>query len=60
MPALKVKKEIQVQAKTVRIHAKCYGDYIILDIDLDTGKILNWKAPSAEDIEEWIESVTKD
>lgn len=22
------------------------GDYIILDIDLDTGKILNWKKPT--------------
>lgn len=31
-----------------------YGDYVILDIDLDTGKILNWKPPTAEQIEEWI------
>lgn len=23
-----------------------YGDYIELDIDVDTGKILNWKKPS--------------
>ena len=31
-----------------------YGDYVILDIDIDTGQITNWKKPSAEDIEEWI------
>ena len=24
-----------------------YGDYVDLEIDLQTGKILNWKAPSA-------------
>ena len=28
-----------------------YGDYIILEIDLDTGVIVNWKKPSAEQIE---------
>lgn len=33
-----------------------YGDYLILDIDLDTGKILNWKQPTAEAIEEYLES----
>jgi hypothetical protein len=27
-----------------------YGDYLILDIDLETGRILNWKAPTAEQI----------
>lgn len=31
-----------------------YGDYIILDIDIDTGHITNWKKPSAEDIQELI------
>ena len=31
-----------------------YGDYVILDIDIDTGQITNWKKPSAEDIQEWI------
>lgn len=31
-----------------------HGDYLILDIDLDTGKILNWKKPSAEQIETFI------
>ena len=85
MPAIAMKKEVQVEAKVLSIYAKCsdccastlkdqngneikehdgyvpsfmpgehYGDYIILDIDLDTGKILNWKAPDAEEIEEWI------
>lgn len=23
-----------------------YGDYVMLDIDIDTGKILNWKKPT--------------
>lgn len=32
-----------------------YGDYIMLHIDLDTGKITNWKTPSAEDIMKFID-----
>ena len=28
-----------------------YGDYLILDIDLETGQIKNWNKPSVEDIE---------
>lgn len=28
-----------------------YGDYIILDIDLDTGVVTNWKKPTAAQIE---------
>jgi hypothetical protein len=87
MPAIAMKKEIQVEAKTLKIHCKVcdnftasladqngedlhvqddgyvpgfmpgqhYGDYLILDIDLDTGKILNWKAPTAEAIQKWID-----
>ena len=31
-----------------------YGDYLILNIDIETGKILNWKTPSKEQIEEFI------
>ncbi len=31
-----------------------YGDYVDLEIDIDTGKILNWKQPTAEQLEEWI------
>jgi hypothetical protein len=28
-----------------------YGDYLILDIDLETGQIKNWNKPNIEDIE---------
>ncbi len=28
-----------------------YGDYIMIDIELSTGKILNWKVPTTEDLE---------
>lgn len=31
-----------------------FGDYVILDIDLDTGQILNWKPPTAKALETWI------
>jgi len=31
-----------------------YGDYIILNIDLETGNILNWNPPSAKQIMEFI------
>lgn len=31
-----------------------YGDYVILDIDIDTGQITNWEKPSPEQIQEWI------
>lgn len=86
MPAIAMKKEVQVQAKTLSLHLKVcdcfyarlldqdrkeifdyegyvpgfmpdehFGDYVYLDIDLDTGQITNWKAPSAEEIQEWME-----
>ena len=32
-----------------------YCDGVNLEIDLETGQILNWKKPSDEDIEEYIE-----
>jgi hypothetical protein len=82
---LSVKKEVVVEAKTIKIHAKCrdscsaeildqdgekifdrdgyvpsfmpgehYGDYLILDIEIDTGRILNWKPPTAQQLEEFI------
>jgi hypothetical protein len=86
MPAIAMKKEVQVEAKVLKIHCKVcdnftaglvdqngdsihfqddgyvpgfmpgphYGDYLILDIDLDTGRVLNWKAPTAEQIQDWI------
>lgn len=28
------------------------GDYVVLDIDLETGIILNWKRPSKQSIEQ--------
>ena len=27
-----------------------YGDYVTLDIDIATGKILNWRKPTAADL----------
>lgn len=27
-----------------------YGDYVELDIDIDTGKILNWKKPTQKQL----------
>jgi len=33
-----------------------YGDYLILRIDLDTGQIVNWKRPEAEQIQDTIEA----
>ena len=32
-----------------------YGDYVMLDIDISTGQILNWVKPSAEELDELIE-----
>jgi len=29
-----------------------YGDYVILEIDVGTGKILNWKKPTKKDLRE--------
>jgi hypothetical protein len=31
-----------------------YGDYIVLDIDIDTGMVTNWEKPTANEIQEWI------
>lgn len=87
MPAIAMKKEVQIEAKTLSIYCKVsdrftaslldqngetihdqddgyvpgfmpgdhYGDYIILEIDLDTGQVKNWKAPDADEIQAWIE-----
>lgn len=30
------------------------GDYLELTIDIDTGRITNWKVPTARQIEAWI------
>lgn len=29
-----------------------YGDYLYLDADIETGRILNWVKPSADDLQE--------
>lgn len=76
-------KQVEVDAKTIKIHVKCcdrfsyaihdaegaeiyqqddgyvpdfmpgphYGDYIMLDIDIDTGVVKNWKTITADMIE---------
>lgn len=31
-----------------------YGDYLILNIDIETGQILNWKKPSPDELQEFI------
>ena len=31
-----------------------YGDYLILDIDIDTGQVTNWTVPTREQIESFI------
>ena len=31
-----------------------YGDYVILDIDVDSGQITNWTKPSAEEMQAFI------
>ena len=33
-----------------------YGDYVMLDIDVETGVIKNWKKPGAAAIDRWIKS----
>ena len=83
---LSVKKEVQVEAKTLKIHIKVsdnfsasivdqdgdtiwdqddgyvpdfmpgehYGDYVILDIDLDSGQVINWQKPTSAALEKLI------
>ncbi len=31
-----------------------YDDYVILDIDIATGQIVNWKPPTAAQLAEWV------
>lgn len=31
-----------------------YGDYVNLEIELDTGRIVNWRKPSAEDLKDFV------
>lgn len=37
-----------------------YGDYLILDIDIETGKILNWKKPSPESVSKAFKIISED
>lgn len=37
-----------------------YGDYVILDIDIDTGQITNWTKPSREQIEAFLNKSEED
>ena len=34
-----------------------YGDYVMLEIDLESGRITNWQKPSASDLQSWIEDL---
>ena len=33
-----------------------FGDYIYLNIDIETGQILNWKKPSAQELSKFIQN----
>lgn len=37
-----------------------YGDYVILNIDLDTGQVTNWKTPPVDQIERFIRGADED
>lgn len=37
-----------------------YGDYVILDIDIDTGMVTNWTPPTKEQIQEWIKATEEE
>lgn len=39
---------------------KHYGDYLILDIDLASGQILNWTPPTKEQLERLINNKTEE
>lgn len=32
-----------------------YGEYVILNIDIDTGQVTNWEKPSVKELSEWID-----
>lgn len=51
----KILKEANEQYVPSFFPEEHYGDYLILDIDIDTGKINNWKVPSAAELQEYIE-----
>ena len=33
---------------------KHYGDYVYIDIDIDSGMVVNWTKPNKEDLQQWI------
>lgn len=33
-----------------------YGDYIILDIELATGRVTNWRQPTSDELQQWVDS----
>jgi hypothetical protein len=37
-----------------------YGDYLILNIDIETGQITNWQKPGPRELAEWVASLTED
>jgi hypothetical protein len=37
-----------------------FGDYVMLDIELETGKILNWRKPTEEDLKKMFEKNEED
>ena len=37
-----------------------YGDYVMLNIDVETGQVTNWKTPKAQALQDWIQSVTSE
>lgn len=32
-----------------------YGDYLILDLDITTGQVVNWKVPTPAQIAKWVD-----
>lgn len=36
---------------------KHYGDYLILNIDIETGQITNWNEANLKELPEWVESL---
>ena len=83
---LSIKKEVQVEAKTIQIFCKVrdnftasildqdndtifeqedgyvwdimpgdhFGDYVILNIDIETGQITNWEKPTVPEVQKLI------
>ena len=37
-----------------------YGDYVILDIDMDTGMVTNWTVPHPDDMQSFINGEDED